>query len=216
MPFSFCLESMTTVARILRFSAFALSLLLPGFSTVWAAESGVKIGIFDVRKIVEELSGAFTVSKGEIEATEIKFTTAESDELRKLNNETRRLRNELRREDLSGAERQKLTAERRLYGEKVKALREKGGEREAAQQRGTEEEIAAAAKRYGEEHGFTLLFEKNYWSEGDAKNALIFTGKVPDVTSEIVRRLKADAQRAKAKEETQKKAAPTKAPSAKP
>ncbi len=196
----------------MRFSLSVSSLILLVFSSAWAAEPGVKIGLFDVRKIIEGFD--LPVRKAEVDEAGIKLTPAEREELHELTGEMRRLRDELRSKHLNEAERRKLTDERNRHGERLKAIREKARTREAGQRELTEDDIAAAVTRYGKEQGFTILFEKNYWTEGDAKNAVIFPGKVVDITPEIVRRLKAEAQREDAKKEPQKKSAPV--PSAKP
>lgn len=205
---------MTVTTRILCFSFLAFSLLLPALSSAWAAEASVKIGLFDVQKIIEGLNADMPVKKGEVKLEGLKLTSAEREEVLTINREMARTRGELNRDVLSQADIQRLTEERKQYGQRFKAIREKAWEREAGQQTLTEDDIAAAVTRYGKEQAFTLLVEKTYWTEGVAKNAVIFPGKAIDITPAIVQRLKAEAQRGQAKKEPQKKGVPV--PPAKP
>ncbi|OGQ80349.1 MAG: hypothetical protein A3F90_08045 [Deltaproteobacteria bacterium RIFCSPLOWO2_12_FULL_60_19] len=197
------------------FLVFPLSLFGAGHRPAWAAESGVKIGLFDLQKIMAELNPEVPAGRSGRQAAAQKSDPA-AREAQKLRNEIQKLRKELAKEDLTEERRKELTEERNRRRERLQVINEKAREADKTPSGVTEDEIRAAVARYGQEQGFALLFEKNYWSDGDAKNAVIFPGKVVDISLQIVRRMKAEAQRGTAKQGPEKKDATTKAPSTKP
>jgi Skp family chaperone for outer membrane proteins len=169
-----------------------------------AAQSPTKIGIFDLQKIITELN-----PKGAA-GNEIRSPASQTDkeEVEKLRGEIARLKERLEQTGLSEEERKKAAEQRTQYQQKLRAITSKTWSQPPA----LEEEILAAVARYGEENGFTILFEKSYWTEGNGKNGVVFTEKVVDISPEIIRRLKAAAQRAKGKEEPPKKSEKSKVP----
>lgn len=200
---------MLKATRLLIVSIFAVSLSVASFTPARAAEPAVRIAVFDVQKIIDELR-VQAPAKSKIEPSR------SSEGKGKLSREIQRLKKELEQESLSEEQRKKLVEERNRYREQLRAINEKRWGAGKMQPIATEDDVVAAAARYGEEKGFALLFEKSYWTEGEGKNGVIFTGRAVDISQDIVRRLRAEAQGAEAKQEPQKKAAPTKAPSTKP
>ena len=197
-PFFFWRVMVDRLISILTSSALAVGLALFGVHSARAAELALKVGIFDLKKIVNEIGSEGPVKaenkKQKPSAAELKraredaLKGPEAEEVRK---EIRRLSDELNKaKGLSQKEREKKEAEIDKVRKTLTTLAREAREEAKKGRKGPDERILAAVAKYGEEQGFLFLFEQGYWNEQDQKGALVFTGKVVDVTQEIIQYLK--------------------------